>query len=218
MLVTGATAGFGLAIAKRFVKDGHKVIATGRRVERLAALQLELGSANVHVVELDVRDRATTESFISKLPIEWQDIDVCVNNAGLALGLEPAQLANLDDWDNMIQTNVMGLTYVTRACLPGMVSRNRGHIINIGSTAAEFPYPGTIVCLVISISPAARAIIIKYGWSSNHYSTQTSSNFTGYLPHHNQCQSCIPRCSTPNFALQVETCTAPRRPLFTSSR
>ena len=142
-LVTGATAGFGEAIARRFVADGHRVIAAGRRVERLAALQAELGGPErVHVLPLDVRDRAATEALVAGLPEAWREIDVCVNNAGLALGLEPAQAADLDDWDKMVDTNCKGLMYVTRACLPGMVTRNRGHVINIGSTAGEFAYPG----------------------------------------------------------------------------
>jgi len=140
-VVTGATSGFGAAIARRFVKDGNRVIATGRRIERLESLKAELG-ASCHIVAMDVRDRTATESFISKLPPEWQDVDVLVNNAGLALGLDGAQAANLDAWETMIDTNCKGLAYMTRAVLPGMISRAKGHIVNIGSTAAEFPYPG----------------------------------------------------------------------------
>lgn len=124
------------------VKDGHRVIATGRRTERLEALQKELGADKCHTVTMDVRDRASTEGFLSTLPSEWQAVDVLVNNAGLALGLEGAAGANLDDWDTMIDTNCKGLAYMTRAVLPGMISRAKGHIVNIGSTAAEFPYPG----------------------------------------------------------------------------
>ena len=140
-LVTGATAGFGAEICRRFVRDGHRVIAAGRRAERLAALQAELGE-RCHVLQLDVRDRAATERLVESLPPAWREIDVLVNNAGLALGLEPADKAFLDDWEQMVDTNCKGLTYVTRACLPGMVARNRGHIVNIGSTAGEFAYPG----------------------------------------------------------------------------
>ena len=140
--VTGATSGFGAAICRRFVRDGHRVIATGRRVERLEQLQEELGASNCHIVALDVRDRAATETFVAALPATFQTIDVLVNNAGLALGLEPAQAASLDDWETMIATNCLGLSYMTRALLPGMISRGRGHVVNIGSTAAEFPYPG----------------------------------------------------------------------------
>ena len=97
--VTGATSGFGAAICRRFVADGHRVIAMGRRLERLEALQKELGAASVHIVQLDVRDRAATQSFMDTLPAEFSAVDVLVNNAGLALGLEPAQAANLDDWE-----------------------------------------------------------------------------------------------------------------------
>jgi len=141
-LVTGASAGFGAAICRRLVQDGNRVIAAGRRTEKLESLQSELGAERCLVLTLDVRDRPATEALIASLPAGWQEIDVCVNNAGLALGLEMAPSASLDDWDTMIDTNVKGLLYVTRACLPGMVARNRGHVINIGSTAAEFPYPG----------------------------------------------------------------------------
>ncbi len=142
ILVTGATAGFGLTIARRFAADGARIIAAGRRSERLDALQAELGADRVLPLTLDVRDRAGVEAAIAGLPTGWTAIDILVNNAGLAMGLEPAQSANLDDWDAMIDTNCKGLTYMTRAVLPGMVARNTGHIINIGSTAGEFPYPG----------------------------------------------------------------------------
>jgi 3-hydroxy acid dehydrogenase/malonic semialdehyde reductase len=141
VLVTGASAGFGAAIARRFIKDGAKVIAAGRRWERLEALQEELGSALLPVT-LDVRQREAVEAAIAELPAEFAAIDVLVNNAGLALGLEPAQRADLDDWDTMIDTNIKGVVYCTRAALPGMVARDRGHIVNLGSIAAEFPYPG----------------------------------------------------------------------------
>lgn len=141
ILVTGATAGFGESITRRFVNNGHKVIATGRRQERLQALKQELGDA-VLTLSLDVRDRAAVEKALVELPAEWRDIDVLVNNAGLALGLEPAHRASLDDWETMIDTNNKGLVYMTHAVLPGMVERNSGHIINIGSTAGRWPYAG----------------------------------------------------------------------------
>jgi 3-hydroxy acid dehydrogenase/malonic semialdehyde reductase len=142
MMVTGATAGFGAAIARRFAADGWKVVAAGRRAERLDALVAELGAARCHAVVLDVRDRAAVEAAIAGLPEGFAAIDLLVNNAGLAAGLDPAQSASLDDWDAMVDTNVKGLMYVTRAVLPGMVARDRGHVVNIGSTAGEFPYPG----------------------------------------------------------------------------
>ena len=142
VLVTGATAGFGASIAKRFAASGHRVVAVGRRSDRLAALADELGSDRLFPLELDVRDRKAVGDAIAGLPDAYADIDLLVNNAGLALGLEPAQEADLDNWDTMVDTNVKGLMYMTRAVLPGMVARKRGHIINIGSTASAYPYPG----------------------------------------------------------------------------
>jgi len=142
LLVTGATSGFGLAIARRFAQDGARIIAIGRRAERLEALAEELGAGRVHAVPLDLRDTAAAGAAIAALPPEWAEIDLLVNNAGLALGLEPAQRASLADWETMIDTNIKGLVAVTHAVLPGMVARNRGHVVNIGSTAGEWPYPG----------------------------------------------------------------------------
>ena len=142
VLVTGASSGFGAAIARRFVATGARVVVCARRADRLSALAAELGSA-LHALELDVRDRAAVERAIDALPPDLAaSIDVLVNNAGLALGLEPAQRAELDDWDQMIDTNCKGLVYTTRAILPGMVARGRGHVINIGSVAGSYPYPG----------------------------------------------------------------------------
>lgn len=141
VFVTGATAGFGLAIARRFAADGHRVVAAGRRAERLDALRDELGDA-LHPLTLDVRDRAGVEAAVASLPGAFAAVDLLVNNAGLARGLEPAQRADLDDWDAMVDTNVKGMMYVARAVLPGMVARNRGHVVNIGSTAGHYPYPG----------------------------------------------------------------------------
>jgi 3-hydroxy acid dehydrogenase/malonic semialdehyde reductase len=141
VFVTGASAGFGAAIARRFAADGAKVIATARRVDRLQALREELG-ANLLPLELDVRSRAAVEATVNALPKEFAAVDVLVNNAGLAQGLNPAQTADLDDWDRMVDTNIKGLTYCTRALLPGMVERKRGHVVNIGSVAGEWPYPG----------------------------------------------------------------------------
>jgi 3-hydroxy acid dehydrogenase/malonic semialdehyde reductase len=142
VLVTGATAGFGTAIARRFAADGARVIAAGRRADRLEALKAELGADKVLPLVLDVRDRAAVLKAVEELPAEWAAVDVLVNNAGLALGLDPAQTADLDDWDTMVDTNVKGLMYLTRALLPGMIGRKRGHVINLGSTAGEWPYPG----------------------------------------------------------------------------
>lgn len=141
IFVTGATAGFGQSITRRFIANGHKVIASGRRAERLKELKDELGD-NLYTVQLDVRNRAAIDEAIAGLPTEWRDIDVLVNNAGLALGVEPAHKANIEDWENMIDTNNKGLVYMTRAVLPAMVERNIGHIVNIGSIAGSWPYQG----------------------------------------------------------------------------
>ena len=141
VLVTGASSGFGEAIARRFIREGRKVVATGRRAERLRALSAELGP-NLHPLPLDVSDRRAVEQALASLPEAFGAPDILVNNAGLALGLEPADRASLDDWDRMIDTNVKGLVYVTHAVLPGMVARGRGHVVNMGSIAANYPYPG----------------------------------------------------------------------------
>ena len=141
IFVTGATAGFGEAITRKFINNGHHVIATGRRLERLEKLKDELGDA-LTILQLDVRYRAAIQQALASLPVAKRRIDVLVNNAGLALGLEPAHKANIDDWDTMIDTNAKGLVNMTRAILPDMVERNVGHIINIGSTAANWPYAG----------------------------------------------------------------------------
>jgi 3-hydroxy acid dehydrogenase/malonic semialdehyde reductase len=141
IFVTGATAGFGQSITRRFIATGHKVIASGRRAERLKELKDELGD-NLYTVQLDVRNRAAIDEVIASLPAEWRNIDVLVNNAGLALGVEPAHKANIEDWENMIDTNNKGLVYMTRAVLPAMVERNVGHIVNIGSIAGSWPYLG----------------------------------------------------------------------------
>ncbi|MCI4684892.1 SDR family NAD(P)-dependent oxidoreductase, partial [Candidatus Rhodoblastus alkanivorans] len=141
ILITGATAGFGAAFARRFVKGGHRVIATGRRVERLKALSEELGPA-VLPLPLDMMDKEKVDGFVDSLPEDWRRIDVLVNNAGLALGLSPAWESDLADWDRMIATNIVGLVHMTRAVLPQMVARNDGLIINLGSIAGDYPYPG----------------------------------------------------------------------------
>ncbi len=141
VFVTGATSGFGHATAQRFAKDGAKIIGTGRRKNRLDELKKEMGS-NFLPLAFDVGQREQVERAVAGLPPEFREVDVLVNNAGGALGLDPAQTANLDDWETMIDANVKGVVYCTRFLLPGMVERNRGHIINLGSVAAEFPYPG----------------------------------------------------------------------------
>lgn len=141
VFVTGASAGFGAAIARAYAALGARLILCGRRQDRLTALAQEL-AAPCHILVLDVRDRAAVTTAITTLPAAFADIDVLVNNAGLALGVGPAQAADLDDWEAMIDTNVKGLMYVTHAVLPGMVARNCGHVVNISSIAGTYPYPG----------------------------------------------------------------------------
>jgi 3-hydroxy acid dehydrogenase / malonic semialdehyde reductase len=141
VLITGASAGFGAAMTRRFIRDGHRVIATARRLDRLNAIAEELGDA-VLPFALDVTDDAATAALPGCLPEGWREVDVLINNAGLVLGLDPAQRSKLADWETMVATNVSGLIRVTHALLPGMVARNRGHIINLGSTAGRYPYPG----------------------------------------------------------------------------
>ena len=140
-LVTGASAGFGLAIAHRLVRDGWRVVATGRRQDRLDSLAAELGESLLPF-RLDVTEANAVAALPGALPEGWRQIDALVNNAGLALGLDPAQSASLNDWDRMVATNVTGLIHVTRALLPGMVERNRGHVVSLGSIAGTYPYPG----------------------------------------------------------------------------
>lgn len=141
VFVTGASAGFGVEIVRRFAADGAKVVAAARSKDRLDKLAGELGE-NVLPFELDVRDADAVAALPGTLPAEFAEVDLLVNNAGLAKGLEPAHRAKLDDWDQMIDTNIRGLAHLTRALLPGMVERGRGHVINIGSVAGSYPYPG----------------------------------------------------------------------------
>ena len=141
VFVTGASAGFGTAIARRFLQEGAHVIGTGRRANKLQALREELGEY-FHPLPFDVGKRKEAEDAIASLPSHLSSVDILVNNAGGAVGLDPAQDANLDDWDAMIDSNVKGLVYCTRLLLPGMIARGQGHVINIGSTAGEWPYPG----------------------------------------------------------------------------
>lgn len=140
-LVTGASSGFGRSICQRLVKDGYRVVAAARRTGLLDGLRAELGP-DLLALELDVRDADAVARLPSTLPEGFRDIDLLVNNAGLALGIEPAHKASLEDWQTMIDTNVTGLVRVTHALLPGMVERNRGHVINMGSIAGSYPYPG----------------------------------------------------------------------------
>lgn len=140
-LITGATAGFGTEICRTLIQAGYFVIGTGRRTERLTSLKAELGEKFLPLA-FDISDRLATQEAIKSLPTQWKNIDLLVNNAGLALGLESADKANLDDWEQMIDTNIKGLVNITRFVLPKMVERNMGHIINLSSIAGTYPYPG----------------------------------------------------------------------------
>ena len=139
--ITGATSGFGLATAHRFAEAGWRIVATGRRADRLRALVDEIGDWWVHPAPFDVRDAGAMQAALDALPEGFRNIDLLVNNAGLAQGTRPAQEASLDDWRTMIDTNVTALVTLTRALLPNLIAR-RGAIVNISSTAATYPYPG----------------------------------------------------------------------------
>jgi len=141
-LVTGASSGFGRATCLRLSGRGFTVVAAARRADALAELAAGGGAGPIHPLQLDVRDRSAVERAVADLPREFAEVDVLVNNAGLALGLEAAPTAELDNWDRMVDTNCKGLMYVTRAVLPGMVERRRGHVVNLGSIASTYPYPG----------------------------------------------------------------------------
>lgn len=142
VFITGATSGFGEAAARRYVAAGGKVIATGRRKDRLEKLQAELGADNCHIIELDVQDRAAMEKAIAEIPAPFDAINIVLANAGLALGLGPAAEADLDDWQTMIDTNISGLVYTVRLLLPGLIARGGGHVVTLGSVAGEYAYPG----------------------------------------------------------------------------
>jgi NADP-dependent 3-hydroxy acid dehydrogenase YdfG len=170
VLITGATSGFGEACANLFAKNGYRLILNGRRRERLEAIQERLEKevgASSYLLPFDVQNREEVFASISSLPEEWQAIDVLVNNAGLALGRDVFESANVDDWDTMIDTNVKGLLYVSKAVAPLMVNRKQGHIINIGSTAAKDVYEGgSVYCAskaaVDAVSKAMRIDFLRH--------------------------------------------------------
>lgn len=141
-LITGATSGFGHALARRLLGAGARVIATGRREHRLQSLAAVADSDHLLIRKLDVRSRESLDQCLTALPADFEPIDILFNNAGLALGMAKAHEALIEDWETMIETNILGLTRVTRAILPGMVARNRGDILNMSSIAATYPYPG----------------------------------------------------------------------------
>lgn len=170
IMVTGATAGIGRATAKKFAANGYDVIITGRRKERLDDLEKELSEiSGISVLSLnfDVRKRFEVEDIINSLPPEWKNIDILVNNAGLAVGMDHLEEGNIDDWDRMIDTNVKGLLYVTRAIAPLMAKRNGGHIFNISSIAGKEEYEyGNVYCAskhaVDSLSRSMRIDLLKH--------------------------------------------------------
>ena len=169
ILITGATAGFGRATAVKFAEKGYNIIITGRRKKLLNDLEKELRAmeqTKVLSLNFDVRKREEVESAIRSLPEEWKEIDILVNNAGLAAGFGHIQAGNTDDWDRMIDTNIKGLLYVTRAVAPLMVARNKGHIFNIGSIAGKETYEnGNVYCAskfaVGALSKAMRIDMLK---------------------------------------------------------
>lgn len=171
ILITGATSGFGEATARLFAKHGYRLIITGRRKERLVKLQTELQTnfnSEVLILSFDVRNQAEVSSSLHSLPENWKSIDVLLNNAGLASGLDPIQDGKLEDWEKMIDTNVKGLLYVSKEIIPLMIKRNKGHIINIGSTAGKEVYAnGNVYCAskyaVDAITKGMRIDLLKHG-------------------------------------------------------
>ncbi|UKO98602.1 SDR family oxidoreductase [Nostoc sp. UHCC 0870] len=158
VLITGASSGIGAACAKVFADAGAKLILAARRLDKLQQLveTLNVTSAQVHLIQLDVRDRSAVESAMSSLPPDWSDIDILINNAGLSRGLDKLHEGDYQDWEEMIDTNIKGLLYLTRYVVPGMVNRGRGHVVNIGSIAGHQTYPGgNVYC---STKAAVKAI------------------------------------------------------------
>ena len=142
VLITGATSGFGMSCAKPFSKNGYKTILIGRRKDRLTKLSKKLGVKRNLPIQLDVRDKKNVFQTIEDLPNDFKKITVLINNAGLAWGLEPAHKIDIKKWETMIDTNCKGLVYMIRAVLPGLIKRNKGHIVNMGSVAGSYPYGG----------------------------------------------------------------------------
>ncbi len=177
ILITGATAGFGKACARLFADNGYQIIITGRRKEKLRKLQKELEKkTSILAISMDVRLRDKLFEQIKKIPKNFCSIDVLVNNAGLALGLEPAHRTDIRDWDQMVDTNIKGLMYMTRAVLPGMVKRDRGHIVNIGSIAGTYPYPGS------NVYGASKAFVKQFSRNLRSDLLGTSVNVTNIEP------------------------------------
>ncbi len=176
VMITGATAGFGRATAEIFAKNEYNIIITGRRKERLDELEKELlktGKIKVLSLNFDVRNPEQVNSAVNTLPAEWKSIDILVNNAGLAVGMDHIDKGNIDDWERMIDTNMKGLLYVTRAVAPLMVARDKGHIFNIGSIAGKDAYEnGNVYCAskaaVASLSKSMRIDLLKHNIKVTH--------------------------------------------------
>ena len=170
IFITGATSGFGKAIAEKFAEGGYQIIACGRRLERLQTLKKSLEQnfkTKVLILNFDIQNRSEVETALNAIPEEWRQIDILINNAGLAAGLDDIQNGNIDDWEAMIDTNLKGLLYVTRIISPWMVARKQGHIFNLGSTAAKYVYPkGNVYCAtkhaVDALSQAMRIDMLPY--------------------------------------------------------
>lgn len=171
VLITGATSGIGLACAKIFATNGHRLILTGRRKERLAETEKLLTDeygVEILTLNFDIRNRQAVQEAINRLSSQWRNIDILVNNAGLAVGFDPLQSGEIDDWERMIDTNIKGLLYITRAVLPLMTEKKSGHIINIGSIAGKEVYPnGNVYCAtkhaVDALTKGIRIDTVQYG-------------------------------------------------------
>lgn len=171
VLITGATAGIGEACAEKFAQNNYDLIITGRRTERLEAVKIKIKKAhnvNIHSLNFDIRERAAVENAISSLPEKWKNIDVLVNNAGLAAGLDFIQDGSVDDWEQMLDTNVKGLLYISRQIIPLMIKNKKGHVINIGSIAGKEAYPkGNVYCAskhaVDALTKGMRMDLLEHG-------------------------------------------------------
>ncbi len=171
VLITGATSGIGEATALHLAKNNYNIIITGRRKDRLLSLQKKIqqeSNSEVFILDFDIRNLNENESALNNLPEEWKNIDVLINNAGLAAGYSPFQEGNIDDWERMIDTNIKGLLYITRLITPKMIERGKGHIINISSIAGKETYPfGNVYCAskhaVQSITKGMRIDLLKHG-------------------------------------------------------
>jgi 3-hydroxy acid dehydrogenase/malonic semialdehyde reductase len=156
VFITGATSGFGQAAARRFAAAGGRVIATGRRRDRLEALQSELGAERCHIAELDVHDRQGIDAVIASLPAPFEAVNTVIANAGLALGVAPAAETDLGDWEEMVDTTIKGLIYTVRALLPRLAAQREGHVVTLGSVAGDFPYPGG------NLYAASKAFVLQF--------------------------------------------------------